>query len=51
MASHLLQLIHGGFVVRIFLKKLWHILSAKPATSKQWAEDEYQGRDVHLDNW
>lgn len=51
MASHVLQLIHGGPLVRNFLKKIWRALNAKPAPPSKWTDDEYQGSDIHMDNW
>ena len=51
MAPHVLQLIHGGSVVKSFLKQIWRVFSAKLALPKRWAEDEYQGSDIHMDNW
>lgn len=51
MAPDVLQLIHGGSVVRSFLKKIWRALTAKPAPPSKRTSDEYQGRDIHMDNW
>lgn len=51
MAPDVLQLIHGGSVVKKFFKKLWRILTAEPAPPSKWTDDEYQGSDIHLDNW
>ena len=37
--------------MRSFLKKIWRILAAKPALPSKWTDDEYHGRDIHLDAW
>lgn len=34
-----------------WLKKIWRALTAKPASPSKWTDDEYQGSDIHMDNW
>ena len=46
MAPHVLQLIHGGSVVRIFFKKLWRFFTEPYATRDETSEDV-----AHRNTW